>query len=124
MKVINISRSPDRRYLQETALLVNSNRRNRLELQNFLVDADYRVIATASAAEGLELCRNFEGAIHLLIMEANLPGNSGLTLAETAAKVRPGIVVLFLTPESSRPDALLRLAGTLARQTQRSVAVN
>jgi DNA-binding response OmpR family regulator len=125
MKAVNISRSPDRRYLQETALLVNANRRDRDDLQNFLVGADYHVLAAASAAEGLELCRHFEGAIHLLVMGSNLPGDCGWTLAENATRVRPGIVVLFLTPETTaHPAALLKLAGTLARQTQKASLVN
>ncbi|HEY3935942.1 MAG TPA: response regulator [Bryobacteraceae bacterium] len=125
MRTINISRCPDRRYLQETALLVDSNRRERQELGNFLVGADYHVLATSSCAEGLELCRHFEGAIHLLVMGANLPGDHGQILAELATKLRPGIVVLFLTPETSaHPGDLLKLAGTLARQTQGTVPVN
>jgi DNA-binding response OmpR family regulator len=108
------------RYPQEIALIVTSNRRDQQELENVLADADYHVLAAASTGEALELCRHFAGAIHLLVTEANSPGDSGWTLAEAATKVRPGIVVLFLSPKTSvGPDALLRIAGTLARQTQR-----
>jgi CheY-like chemotaxis protein len=108
------------RYSQETALIVNPSHQDREEMEHVLTGAGYRVLAASSAAEALELCRHFADAIHLLVTEVNAPGDSGWMLAEAATKVRPGIVVLFLSPGTSvGPDALLRIAGTLARPTQK-----
>jgi CheY-like chemotaxis protein len=88
-------------------------------MEHVLAGSGYHVLATASVGEALELCRYYENSIQLLVTAANSPGDSGWTLAEAATKIRPGIVVLFLSPQTSvGPDALLRIAGALARPTQ------
>ena len=75
----------------------------------------------------MELCRNYEGAIHLLVMDLEAEGSSGWTLAEMAAKLRPGLLVLFLSAEgvstpipnrAARPMPRALSSGLLAEVTQ------
>ena len=74
-------------------------------MESFLSNADYNVLSANTGDEAMELCRNYEGAIHLLVTDVELPGTSGWELAETAAKIRPGLVVLFLSKETMGTDA-------------------
>jgi DNA-binding NtrC family response regulator len=85
------------RYFQETALIVHPKQQEREALQRFFSGSDYHVLVTKTGSEAIELCRNYEGAIHVLVTDVQLPGSSGWKLAESAAKVRPGLVVLFLS---------------------------
>jgi DNA-binding NtrC family response regulator len=95
---MSLSRQPG--YLQETALIVNSQSSEREALQRFFAEADYHVLTTSTNEEAMELCRNYTGAIHLLVTDEDRGESSGWTLAEAAAKVRPGLLVLFLSAES------------------------
>lgn len=92
------------RYLQETALILSPGASEREALQRFFTAADYHVLATRTRAEAMELCRNYEGAIHLLVTDLEVEGSSGWAVAEMAAKIRPGLLVLFLSAkEASTP---------------------
>ena len=83
-----------------TALIVNSQSSEREALQRFFAEADYYVLTSSTSEEAMELCRNYTGAIHLLVTDEDRGKSSGWTLAEAAAKVRPGLVVLFVSAES------------------------
>ncbi len=116
-------------YLQETALIVNPRARHRAALQRYFAGADYHVLATRTTDEALALCRNYEGAIHILVTDVELSGASGWKLAESAAKIRPGLIVLFLSPESlgndganfvpkKPPSMLFEVTQALSRKAQ------
>ena len=94
------------RYQQETALIVNPQSREREALERFFSEADYHVLTSSSNEEAMELCRNYTGAIHLLVTDEAVAQSSGWTLAEAAAKVRPGLLVLFLSAESIKGDSI------------------
>ena len=87
-----------RDYWQKTALVVNDRLEDRDALQRYLANADYHVLTTNDADEAVEICRNYASALHLLITDIDLPGSSsGYDLASAATKLRPGLVVLFLS---------------------------
>jgi CheY-like chemotaxis protein len=83
-------------YVHRTALVVNGDKPAQ-DLQQFLVDAGYDVLATKDNDEALALCHNHQRAIHLFVTDAELPGTSGWELAERATALRPGIVILYLS---------------------------
>lgn len=85
---------------EKTALIVNPQPNHQGALQRFFSAADYHVLTTSTSDEAIGLCRNYEGRIHILVMDVDVDGASGWTLAEAAAKVRPGLMVLFLSAES------------------------
>ncbi len=96
-----MSASPWRRpkHGQETALIVNPQPTRQGALQRFFSAADYHVLTTSTSDEAIELCRNYDGTIHILVTDVDGDGACGWTLAEAAAKVRPGLMVLFLSAE-------------------------
>lgn len=93
------------KYARETALIVNSEPQNREAMQDFLRGAQYHVLFAATADEAMELCRNYEGPIHLLVTDDDFPETSGWELAERAGKIRPGLLVLFLSRETMAASA-------------------
>jgi len=106
-------------------------------MKNFLSDADYHVLSANSSDEAMELCRNYEGAIHLLVADVEQASPSGWDLAETAARIRPGLIVLFLSKdtvergemprglkEPFHPKVLLQVTQALARKAQQSKRCN
>jgi CheY-like chemotaxis protein len=89
---------PPRNYWQKTALVVNNRTEERDALERFLANSDYHVLTTADTGDAVEICRNYGGALHLLITDVDLPNSAnGYDLASVATKLRPGLVVLFLS---------------------------
>jgi DNA-binding NtrC family response regulator len=127
---MGISVWPQGRCGQDTALLVNSQQQQRKAIEHFLSNADYHVLCADTSEQAVELCRSYRGAIHLLVTDLELGGASGWDLAETAARMRPGLVVLFLSNEAPAvrerkiaPEVLLQFThalGIKARQRQAS----
>jgi CheY-like chemotaxis protein len=103
--------------MHNTALVVNAHKSERDLLQHFLADAGYEVLPTKSSDEALALCRNYKRTIHLLVTDADLPGSSGWELAERAAALRPGIVVLYLSGSSFSSDITGRLLESYSAGT-------
>ncbi|HTU46039.1 MAG TPA: hypothetical protein VMF91_13310 [Bryobacteraceae bacterium] len=106
-------------------------------MKNFLSGADYHVLSANSSDEAMELCRNYEGAIHLLVADVEQASPSGWDLAQTAARIRPGLIVLFLSKdavergemprgreEPFHPQVLLQVTQALARKAQQSKRCN
>jgi DNA-binding response OmpR family regulator len=89
--------------VHRTALVVNGDT-SAQDLQQFLVDAGYDVLATKSNDEALALCHNYKRAIHLFVTDSELPGTSGWELAERATALRPGIVILYVSRDSRSSD--------------------
>lgn len=109
---------------------MNSRRQECEAIKEYLSEADYNVLSAATGDEAMEVCRNYQGAIHLLITDPELASASGWDLAETAARMRPGLVILFLTKEIAQagpetrggansrvdPQVLLKLTHALGRK--------
>jgi PAS domain S-box-containing protein len=62
-----------------------------------LAELGYRVLAAASAPEALQLAREQQGAIDLLVTDLVLPGTGGRELADTLQAELPGLRVLCMS---------------------------
>lgn len=134
---MDISQRPRTKPVQDTALIVDSRRHEREAMEHFLSAADYHVLSANDREEAMELCRNYEGAIHLLVTDVDSAGASGWELAETAARMRPGLVVLFVSKESMgdgearraldarlTPRVLAEVTQALARKARQNTRCN
>lgn len=134
---MNISQRQRTKCEQDTALIVHFRRQEREAMESFLSHADYHVLSASSGDEAMELCRNYEGAIHLLVADVEQASPSGWDLAQTAARIRPGLIVLFLSKDTvekgEMPRAveaafnsqvLLQVTQALARKAQQSRRLN
>ncbi|MHC4578991.1 MAG: response regulator [Planctomycetota bacterium] len=88
----------------ETILLVEDDLLVLELVRRILERRGYRVFATASPAEALDICRQVESDIHLLITDVVMPQMSGRQLAREVAGLRPGIRVLYMSGHA--PQAL------------------
>lgn len=134
---MNISQWPRTKITQDTALIVHFRRHEREAMETFLSDADYHVLSANSDDEAMELCRNYQGAIHLLVTDAEQATASSWELAESAARIRPGLIVLFLSKDTMvtadqrpvfkapfSPQVLLQMTQALARKAQQNRRCN
>jgi two-component system, cell cycle sensor histidine kinase and response regulator CckA len=95
----------------ETILLVEDENMVRDLVQEILEEYGYEVLTASNGIAGLELCRNFEGRIHLLITDVVMPHMSGRELAESIGAIRPETRVLYMSGFTD--DAVVR-HGVLA----------
>ena len=134
---MNISQWPRTNFTRDTALIVRFRRHEREAMEHFLSNADYHVLSANSDDEAMELCRNYEGAIHLLVADVEQATASSWELAERAAKIRPGLIVLFVSKDTMvtadqrpalkapfSPQVLLQMTQALARKAQQSKRCN
>ena len=61
----------------------------------------YQVLIASDGAEALDLSRRYNGHIHLLISDIQMPGMTGVELATVLIQERPTIKVLLI---SGSPD--------------------
>ncbi len=85
----------------ETVLVVEDEDAVRSIACEYLAVAGYTVLEARNAAEALELCRQRNGPVHLLLTDVILPGISGRELAERLRPQQPKMGVLFLSGYSS-----------------------
>jgi len=57
----------------------------------------YEVLIAENGRRSLELCKNYDGIIHLLITDVVMPEMNGRELAERAKVIRPDLKVLFMS---------------------------
>jgi PAS domain S-box-containing protein len=81
----------------ETVLLVEDEDMVRDLVREILKEYGYRVLSASNGIEGLNLCRNFDGKIHLLVTDVVMPQMSGRELAENIATLRPETRVLYMS---------------------------
>ncbi|MDW8129855.1 MAG: PAS domain S-box protein [Bryobacterales bacterium] len=81
----------------ETLLLVEDEARVRRMTRRLLEDLGYTVLEAPDPATAQQICRTYEGTIHMLVTDVIMPQMSGRRLAEIAARLRPGIKVLYLS---------------------------
>jgi response regulator RpfG family c-di-GMP phosphodiesterase len=133
---MNIRRWPHK-AIQDTALIVNFRRQEREAIQDFLADADYHVLSANDGDEAMELCRTYQGAIHLLVTDVELADASGWDLAQSAVRIRPGLMVMFVSQETVRageprfsfegrftPQVLAEVTQALARKANQNTHYN
>src|SRR5438477_7659715 len=61
----------------------------------------YQVLSAADGKEALELARQYQGTIDLLLSDINMPRMDGISLAEHIIQERPGIRVLLMSGKVS-----------------------
>jgi PAS domain S-box-containing protein len=99
----NASPDPDRapsageRGGTETILLVEDAESVQRLADRVLSRGGYRVLATATADEALQIASSFGGRIDLLLTDVIMPEMSGRELAEAFARIRPGTAVLLMS---------------------------
>jgi len=81
----------------ETVLLVEDEMSLRKLTKHLLELAGYTVLEAEGGVEGLELSRNYDGPIHLLLTDVVMPVMSGRVLADELLKDRPETHVLFMS---------------------------
>jgi two-component system cell cycle sensor histidine kinase/response regulator CckA len=81
----------------ETVLLVEDEASLRNLGSHLLQLCGYSVIEAESGAQAIELSRDYQDPIHLLLTDVVMPGMSGRVLAEELAKQRPQMKVLYMS---------------------------
>lgn len=81
----------------ETVLLVEDSVLIRELAAEALHEAGYSVIVAEGGSQGLAASAAHEGAIDLLVTDVVMPGVSGVHLAESLARSRPKLKVIFMS---------------------------
>jgi PAS domain S-box-containing protein len=81
----------------ETVLVVEDEDELREVTRRIFADAGYRVIAAASGPEALEIARNHDGPIHLLVTDIVMPQMLGTEVALRMRAIKPDAGVLYMS---------------------------
>jgi len=81
----------------ETILLVEDSPEVRRATRRFLNGYGYHVIEAVDGNAALQLCRQHEGPLDLIITDVVMPGMGGRELVERLATVRPTTPVLYIS---------------------------
>ena len=107
----------------ETILLVEDEEPLRELTRSLLADSGYTVLSVDQPADAIEIARQYNGPIHLLLTDVVMPGMSGLALAGKLAPARPDMKVVYMSgytgfthPELFDSDATV-LSKPVARDT-------
>ena len=81
----------------ETILVVEDEITVRELARELLQMSGYTVLEAKHGHEALQICRTYDGPIHLMLTDVVMPSMSGHELAETLAPLRPGMKVLYMS---------------------------
>lgn len=81
----------------ETILLVEDEPSVLLQTEKILLQLGYRVLATASPDEAMQLAQNHDGDIHLLLADVVMPRMDGRNLARAIQTLQPRAKALFIS---------------------------
>jgi len=82
---------------KETILLVEDDPDVRELTSSLLQGCGYSVLSAEGIPEVEAHCRDFKGAIHLLLTDMIMPGTNGKEVAVAVNRLRPGTRVLFMS---------------------------
>ncbi|MCX5804536.1 MAG: PAS domain S-box protein [Proteobacteria bacterium] len=85
----------------ETILVVEDEEQILAICRDLLNTYGYRVLAARQAGEAIMLCEKYQGDIHLLITDVVMPIMNGKELKERIEKMKPGILVLYMSGYTS-----------------------
>lgn len=80
-----------------TLLVVEDDQTVRYAMRRILTQAGYTVMTASDGEEGLEVAREYDGPIHLVVTDIVMPGLSGPELARQIRALRPQTGVVFMT---------------------------
>ncbi len=89
--------SPESPSLSKTILVVDDEPEIVALLSQILSRAGFKVLEATSAREALELAAKHTEPIDLLLTDVKMPGMRGDELAREFLKVRPEVLVIFVT---------------------------
>ena len=103
-------KSIDRRGLQqalghETVLLVEDEPAVRESMRSVLAKNGYNVLEARNGQEALNIARDYQGQIELLVTDLVLPGMGGKDVAQQLREVRPQAPVLYISGYSHETRA-------------------
>ena len=81
----------------ETVLVVEDEAALREVTRRILARNGYQVITAASGPEALEIARNYQGEIHLLVTDVVMPHMLGKEVAEQVLQIKPETEVLYMS---------------------------
>lgn len=99
----------------ETVLVVEDDRLVQLALRDYLARWGYRVIEASDGNEAVQVAREHQGPIPLLISDMVLPGMSGSKVAKAVVEIHPEAKVIYMSAHS--PEMLVE-AGHLELGTE------
>jgi DNA-binding NtrC family response regulator len=67
---------------------------------------EYNIIAASSGSDALHQSQLFQGEIHVLLSDFQMPGMTGIELATRVTRARPDVKVLLM---SGYPEGMLEL---------------
>jgi two-component system, cell cycle sensor histidine kinase and response regulator CckA len=82
---------------KETILLAEDEEGVRTIIRLSLAAAGYTVLESRNVDEAIQICRDYEGQIHLLLTDVVMPKLSGRQLADLLVATRPGMKVLYMS---------------------------
>jgi DNA-binding response OmpR family regulator len=80
-----------------TVLVVDDEEDLRDIMRRMLERRGFRAIVAGDSEEAVAACRSHEGDIDVLLTDLGLPGVSGGDLARTAAQLRPGMRIVYIS---------------------------
>jgi CheY-like chemotaxis protein len=81
----------------ETVLLAEDEPGVRPIIRTSLTSVGYNVLESENVDEAVQICRESEGQIHLLLTDVIMPKMSGRQLADLIVAMRPGMKVLYMS---------------------------
>jgi len=90
-------------------LVVDDDRRIRALLDTYLVTNGYRVTTAANAAEARERMRGV--VFDLIVLDVMMPGESGVSFAESLRSARHDVPILMLSARAESADRIKGIAA-------------
>ena len=91
---------------EKTILFADDDEQLQAFLSTLLARCGYNVITANSGTEALQKAREFDGVIHLLLSDVEMPGMTGIELATRLNQERPDTKILLI---SGFPSGILVL---------------
>ncbi len=95
---------------RQTVLLVDDDAAVRQLVGAILRQHGYTVMEAFDGAEGLRICAQHQGPIHLLLTDVQMPRMSGPRLAPLVLAIRPQTLILYM---SAQPREAVQAPGGL-----------
>ena len=102
VEVVEPAVVPVRAHGSETILLVEDEAGVRELTREILQMHGYTVLEAPHGPEALEICRQYPGAIDLMVTDMVMPQMSGAELSVQAAALRPAMKVVFISGYADR----------------------